>query len=201
MQKPDPSLMIADPAEYQRQYEVYTDARLAQTLAQVAAPIAYSMADTGKALSQANSEVADVWKRWGPEVESLVAHIPPGNRNRAMWDQAAKFVRSNHVDELVEEKAREKAAQFGSAPATEGSSFGAPPAASNGSDVLGQFWNSDHPYAGMLKSQGINLTVLRDRISRMKVTPDNWLKSVNSSQIIPVASGGHRGFTTTQRAS
>lgn len=54
----------------------------------------------------------DVFQKYGPEVDAALANIPPNQWTLQTLDRVVKFVQSEHLDELVETKARERAQQL-----------------------------------------------------------------------------------------
>lgn len=54
----------------------------------------------------------DVFQKYGPEVDAHLAQIPPNQWTLQTLDRVVKFVQSEHLDELVETKARERAQQI-----------------------------------------------------------------------------------------
>ena len=54
----------------------------------------------------------EVFAKYGPEVDLALAGVPKANWTLPLIDKVVKFVQSEHLDELVESKARERAQQL-----------------------------------------------------------------------------------------
>lgn len=105
---PDADLMLTDPQAYQAQLVQSLTAYQQQSLAQQAAPIINAQAETALYMSKNDRSISGVWDKYGPEIEMQVARIPAHLRTKQLYDQAAKLVQGNHVEEIAEERAQEK---------------------------------------------------------------------------------------------
>jgi len=101
----DDNLLVTDPAEWRRQFAQSVENSVGNTLATAAAPIYNNIAATAETLSRANPQNKDVADKWWTEVQTMVAPIPAHMRSQALYDQAAKMARSNHIDEIAQERA------------------------------------------------------------------------------------------------
>lgn len=63
-------------------------------------------------LAMVKREHADVFQKYGPEVETYLAGVPVDQWTLPTLEKVVKFVKSEHFDELLESKAREKAQQL-----------------------------------------------------------------------------------------
>ena len=54
----------------------------------------------------------EVFEKYGPEVDAALANIPANQWTLQTLDRVVKFVQSEHLDELVETKARQRAQQL-----------------------------------------------------------------------------------------
>lgn len=106
----DDDLLVTNPGEWRRRLQAQQEQRQQQTIAQIAAPIAQQLASTSATLSRRDPANADVAEKWWAEVDALVAPIPAEMRTQQLYDQAAKLVRSNHLDEIANERAQRLAA-------------------------------------------------------------------------------------------
>lgn len=86
-------------------------ARALMAQAQQGDPVARQLAIGGnmQAIRQSNAEY---FKRWGPELEMEINKIPPEMRTLDNLQLVVNMVRGNHVQELVDEKARQQAVQL-----------------------------------------------------------------------------------------
>ena len=105
---PDPDLMLTDSEAYQRQLVAALTAQQQQNLAVQAQPIFNAQAETALFMSKSDKALTEVWESYGPEIEMQVAQIPTHLRTKAIYDQAAKLVKGNHVDEIAEKQAQIK---------------------------------------------------------------------------------------------
>lgn len=112
-QAPDGDLMVTDPDQWQRQFSQNVQAQTAQMLQQAGTPLYHAQAATAKHLSR--TAEAETWKRYGAEIEGLMSRVPLAQQaSPDVWNQAARIVKSNHLDEIVQERAKSLAATLGS---------------------------------------------------------------------------------------
>ena len=102
----DPDLILTNPEEYQRQMINTINAQQNANLAQAAQPIINAQADTARFMSQHDKSHEDTWDRWSHNIDMQVANIPANLRTKALYDQAAKIVKAEHIDEIVDERAQ-----------------------------------------------------------------------------------------------
>ncbi len=102
----DPDLILTNPEEYQRQMIATINAQQSQNLAAAAGPIIQAQADTARFMSQHDKSHEDTWDRWSHDIDMQVANIPANLRTKALYDQAAKIVKAEHIDEIVDERAQ-----------------------------------------------------------------------------------------------
>lgn len=130
--RPDPSLIYSNPDEYHRQMEAWTDARINERLEVASQGVVTPLTSMAKA--QAQTHRPEIWKKYGPEVETMMANLSPAVKaNVAVWRQAVDLVASNHVDEIAREKA-EALMRAGGDPGSLPSS-GGPPAPNRSSSL------------------------------------------------------------------
>lgn len=103
-------------------------------------------------------EHADDFKRWGPEIEGLIAGLPAAERSLDNVERVVKYVRSEHLPELLADKERELRQQLQSEMVSPGlRSSGAPGAGpvptsieySLASDKLPPQWKEQALRAGL----------------------------------------------------
>jgi hypothetical protein len=120
----------------------------------------------------------DDFKKYGHEINQLVANLPLEARNLDNLEKVVKFVRSEHLDELVEQKAearaRELAAQMPSGLRASGTPSGVPSPA----DVTASIQNEALPAEWRAKAQKVGLTdtVIRDFCRANDMTPEQFFK-------------------------
>ena len=101
----DDNLLVTDPAEWRRQFAASVEQSTMQTMQAAAQPIFANQAATAEALAKGDPANKQVVEKWWTEVEQMVAPIPAHMRSKALYDQAARMARANHVDEIATEKA------------------------------------------------------------------------------------------------
>ncbi len=105
---PDADLMLTDPQAYQAQLVNTLTAYQQQNLAVQAQPIIAAQAETALFMSKNDRGLTDVWDNYGAEIEIQVARIPAHHRTKALYDQAARLVQGNHVEEIADKRAQQK---------------------------------------------------------------------------------------------
>lgn len=74
-------------------------------------PVARQLA-VGANLRAIQQAEADAFRRWGPELQVEISKIPPDMRSLDNLQLVVDIVKSRHVQELVDEQARQKAVQL-----------------------------------------------------------------------------------------
>lgn len=74
-------------------------------------PVARQLAASGN-MRTIQKDEADAFRRWGPEVHMEIAKLPPDLRSLDNLQLIVDIVKSRHVQELVDEQARQKAVQL-----------------------------------------------------------------------------------------
>lgn len=122
--RPESSLAITDPDQYQRDLIAYNQAVTQATIAQAAAPIVQQNAATVREIAAMKDGNKEAFKKWGQEIDNYVASIPLHERTPALYDRAVQLVRSNHIEELATERAQAlMAANPGTASPSGGDNF------------------------------------------------------------------------------
>ena len=106
----DDDLLVTNPAEWRRRFAADQEQRMNATLAQVAQPVFNNMAATAAEMARKDDSNKDVAEKWWSEVEQVVGPVPTHMRSKQLYDQAARLVRSNHLDEIATERAQRLAA-------------------------------------------------------------------------------------------
>jgi len=186
---PNPDLMYSDPAEYQRQYDAYVEARFNAQLTQLAAPVLQQNADTARELSKMGA-YADVWRRWEPEIEQQLAGIPTHQRTKQLYDQAALLVRGLHAEELANERAQQMLASRDTGTESTHGAGGAPPASPG--DALDEAWDSGHPFFEKAKSYGMSKERIREHCARSGISVADYVKNATLGTVVQSPSGIQR---------
>lgn len=104
----DPTLIYTDPAAYHRQMEARTEAIIAARISGAEANVSGPLASMAKNQAMQNPKRKLVWEKYGPEIEAIIARVPPQARGRPdLWEEAADMVAGRHVDELAQARADE----------------------------------------------------------------------------------------------
>lgn len=105
----DPDLVVTDPATWQKSLQEQLNQQIARAAQQYATPIQSNIATLARNASATNPKYKEVYDRWGSEIDRYAndPSIHPSQKaNAAFWDGLAKIVKADHVDELVQEKAK-----------------------------------------------------------------------------------------------
>ena len=114
MQQPEITAdMLDNPEEYARQLKAQITQEVMQSVGQAAQPLFQGQDKTAKALSQQNPKNEIVYKRWGAEVDRMVANVPLAQRTVELYDRAADMVRGQHTDEIIKEEVQRQLASSG----------------------------------------------------------------------------------------
>ena len=181
LRPPDPSLMYSNPAEYQRQKDAYDDARFDQRLAQFAQPVIGNVVSQAKWMSQRDPEFADVWERFGGEIEAMARQVPAHMLTKEAYDTFAKVVRGNHYKDFVHAEAQRLAASGG---------FGTERAAPNGAvpvstgDERSKLFASDHPWTRKARENNTSEADVRRYCSMRGISPDDYAKDILKGSVL-----------------
>lgn len=109
------------------------------------------------AVQWARDKYADDFRRFGPEIEVMIANLPAHQRTLDNLAQTVKFVRGNHLDEILEEE-RTKLRQEFSAQGGTLRSGGGPSGPGLSAVPTDEFDLSNAPPAWRDKAQRLGLT-------------------------------------------
>lgn len=124
-QEIDPELVLTDPAAFQRQFAQSMQQLTAQQMANAARPLIANQVQVSRYIAEQRDP--DVFKRWGDEVDRIVGQYTQagGLADVSVYENAAKIVRGNHVDDILAEKLDKiKSANPGTASVTVGDAPG-----------------------------------------------------------------------------
>jgi hypothetical protein len=102
----DDDLLVTNPAEWRRRFAAQQQEQYNAQLASVAAPVMATQAALVSDVARRDPAHADVASRWWSEVEAMIEPIPAHMRTPALYAQAAKVARANHVEEIATERAQ-----------------------------------------------------------------------------------------------
>jgi len=171
---PDNDAYTLNPADAtQRALEYNWQVRAQPYLDQLAAQVA----GTGRQV--ASIQYADEFRRWGPEIDALVAGAAPQQRTPALYEQAVKLVKSNHIDEIAAERAQAKLAELGVTDRTSGG--GTVASVPSGTVDLTKLPAS---YKDAMEQMGIGPSELHEFLGKTGQTMEQFVESANRNQII-----------------
>lgn len=133
----------------------------------------------GTARGLAAQQFADEFRRWGPEIDQLVASIPAEQRPFELYQNAVKVVRANHVDEIASERVQQRLAEMG---VTDRTSGGGTVASVAGSTV--DLSKISPAYKATIDAMGITESQLREFLTATGQTMEQFVESANKNQVI-----------------
>lgn len=112
LQDIDPDLMLTDPKAWQQQFTQQLQQMQQNQMSQAAAPLLQQQAESAKFMSSSDPKHKPIYEKWGNEVDRVVGQaIQAGAMpSKQLYDQAAKMVAADHLDELAQERAKSLAA-------------------------------------------------------------------------------------------
>ena len=164
---PDPDLMYENPQEWQRQFQQAMQNQMNQSLQQAAGQFGQTVGQMARSVVAQEQDFSGVFSKWGHEVDQLLAEngVPPQSRTPDVYRRAAKMVKADHLDELVDELADQRVQSRSVTERPQQSGSDAAPA--GGGDAIASFWHSDHDYAQNLKSKGLTQSDFRQTVRQM----------------------------------
>ena len=169
----DPNLMYTDPAAYTRALRDSIRREMRSELQTAAGTLTTPLASMAKHQAMQNPKRKMVWEKYGPEIETIVARLPEHARARPeIWDEAARMVAGEHVDEIAQARAEEiirRGSDAGMLPTQ-----GGPPSPTSdgkGSPLAKLFESRDPAVKGFL-DDGISLTKVREHYRKRGYAKD-----------------------------
>lgn len=170
----DPNLLYSDPAAFTQRLRDSIRREMRSEMQQAAGSLTTPLASMAKHQAMQNPKRKLTWEKYGPEIETIVARLPEHARARPeIWDEAARMVAGEHVDELAQAKAEEiirRGSDSGMLP-----SQGGPPApsgsGSSGSPLAKLFDARDPAVKGFI-DDGIPLEKVRSHYRKRGYTKD-----------------------------
>lgn len=182
VRRPPATLAIENPDEYDRQMDVYLAYERQQTLQAVAGFAGPQLAGTGKFMSQADPQYADVWKKYAGEIEQEMVRnkVPPHAQTKDAWDLLAGIVQGRHYRELADEIANQRlnAGGFG----TESGSQAGQSGSGGGGGSLESFWAADSAWVQKAKASEMTLQSLRAHILRQGISEEKWVEDMTKGR-------------------
>ena len=126
------------------------------------------------ALSMAQSQHPEAFRKWGPEILANVGQLPVQMRDLDNISRIVRMVRADHVDEIAEERARTIAANSGLSVRTNGAAPGYPGGPSGGALSL-ESEELPVEYRDRLKSAGVTEAQARSFCAANGITFKEWV--------------------------
>jgi hypothetical protein len=178
---PDPSIAYSQPELYQQQLLAYQNNMLNERLQQAAQPLLRQTAQLARSSSMQDPKFSEVWRRWGHEIDAQMANTPADMRTVENYNLVAQFVKSNHIDELAEERAQ-KMLNSGGLGLERGANAGGAPVAPSVSPLDELFGKADHPWVQKAKDSGMGIRDIREQLPKMGYTEQQFVESILKDQ-------------------
>jgi hypothetical protein len=166
---------------YANYVQTQADQRMQQTLQSYAQPLLQSNAQLARHASATDPKYADVWNRWSHEIDIQMQNVPAEMRTKQTYDLVAKHVRSEHVDELAQERAQKLMQQQGFGTERTGSG-GAPPSTPSASPLDELFAKQDHPWVQKARETQMGVREIRNSLPAMGYTEQQFVDSILKDQ-------------------
>jgi len=109
----DPDDVVTNPQGFVQHLQGMTQQQIQQALNQMGAPVVQSLTALARNAVSQDTKYRQVFERWENEIEQEAARYPNANKHDVrFWQQIAKNVKSEHVDELAQELATKKIANM-----------------------------------------------------------------------------------------
>lgn len=143
----------------------------------------------------AEHKYADEFRRWGPEIDTVLSRVSPDQRTLDIVDHAVKLVRGNHIDEIADERVKAKMAQMGGmTERADGSGAGGPGVTSSSVDLT----KLPNGLAAMAAREGLTVQMVQDSCKAMGMSTDQWMKLAQEQKTF--SSTGKFGFEMNEHA-
>lgn len=182
---PEPDLAYTNPAEYNARLQAWMQSQMQTQFQTQAAPFAQGLSEIAKAESMRDARYADVWRRYGPEIEAEVASLPAQMKTQPrFWNDAASLIAGRHMEELFKERAASQRPADSGTLETGGSV--AAPGQQNATDKLAELFRDDHPAVERFKRLKWGAEQVRVKARTMGYTPDQYAEILLKGK-----TGGH----------
>jgi len=179
---PDGSLVYDDVNAFTSGIKDYVDNQLSATLTGAAQPLIGLARDA----AMRDEERRDVWRRYGPEIDAVMAPLPAQQRADVnMWKQAAELVAGRHFKELARAEAERlmQTGETGMLP-----TGGAPSTPSKPSDPIEALFAERHPAIQSFLDEGISADKVRKHAAAMGHSPDAYAEMLRNKRTLRVPS-------------
>jgi hypothetical protein len=138
--------------------------------------------------------MAEVWSKYGPEIDMTMTNVPIQNRADVnMWRQAAELVAGKHYKELARSEAERLASTADSGMLSSGSGVGTAPSVS--SDPIDQLFAENHPSIQPFKSIGKSAADIRQHALAMGHSSEAYAEMLKNKRTLRYAETTTDGVT------
>jgi len=127
----------------------------------------------------AQNRYADDFRRYGPEIDALMAQAAPEQRTLENYEKVVTYIRGQHRDEFVREEAEKLIAQGGLGERS-GGGGGVGTPQSGGLD----FAKLPHGVGEIAKQKGLTEGMVRDYCKANHITTDDWMRMALNNEIV-----------------
>lgn len=191
-------MLYSEPEKALNQFGANLGARIQTQMGQqvgaAIAPLYQGLAQTAR--SQAQAAEPDLWAKYGAEIEAITANVPvAAQTNPELWKQAARIVKANHLDEIVQERAATIATAGGFGVESGGGGGGAPGTSPGSNKALDKMKESAYGTAmiarygerkwmdmvrKMADNDGISVESYAEKVAKSKAA----INPVNPTQVV-----------------
>lgn len=187
----DPDLIYSNAAEYTQRMQGYVDTSINQQLQQASAPILAPLATMARDAASRDPSTAEVWKRYGPEIDATMAAVPLQNRADVnMWRQAAELVAGKHYRELARLEAERLASTSDGGILPTGGIGGGGTAGGGSLDPIDKLFAEDHPSIQAFKAIHKSASDVRAHAAAMGHTPEAYAEMLKSKRTLRYVEAG-----------
>jgi len=179
----DPNLIYSDPSEFTRQLTDNIRREMRAEMQTAAGGLLTPMASMAKSEAMRNPKRKLVWDRYAPQIEALVSRLPDAAKARPdIWDEAARMVAGEHLDDLARIRADEilrTSEDAGSLPTQAAPSAPVPDAGS----PLAKLFSDRHDAVKDFIKDEIPLAKVRDHYRKMGYADDAAIAELLTARV------------------
>lgn len=179
----DPDLIYNDAAAYTQQMAGYVDQSVQRQIAAAATPILTPMVSLARDTASRDASMAEVWSKYGPEIDMTMTNVPMQNRaDVAMWRQAAELVAGKHYKELARGEAERLASTADSGMLSSGGGVGT--ASPTSGDPIDRLFADDHPSIQAFKRIGKSAADIRQHALTMGHSSEAYAEMLKNKRTL-----------------
>jgi hypothetical protein len=179
----DPDLIYNDAAAYTQQMAGYVDQSVRRQIQQGSTALLTPMVTLARDTASKDPAMAEVWSKYGPEIDMTMANVPIQNRaDMSMWRQAAELVAGKHYKELARGEAERLAATGDSGMLPSGGSLGGTSPAS--ADPIDRLFIDNHASIQAFKAIGKSSAEVRAHASAMGHSSEEYAEMLKNKRTL-----------------